>query len=235
MKKTLIQLCLIILTIYGCSQNERLQYDEKPGVYFADYDQNSDSLVYSFTTTPNAIDTINLRVKILGSATKDLVYKINVSSESTAQEGVHYVGLNDTHTFPAGKSSTNLPLILTKSADLEDSMVTLSLELVGTDDMDVGYLDKSSVRIFLTDQLIKPQYWDSKFQRYFGEYSKVKHQLCIDIMGHDFPLTYQETRGWGGYSAYSYWMYVGREAAKYIATNDVYDENGKLIPLWEPY
>ena len=38
----------------------------------------------------------------------------------------------------------------------------------------------------------------------------MKHQRCILIMGHDFPLTADELLDWGDLSGYSYWMQQGR-------------------------
>ena len=61
----------------------------------------------------------------------------------------------------------------------------------------------------ITNQLVKPAYWDMPLALYFGEYSKVKHQRCILLMGHDFPLTKEELIGWGGLNYYSYWMQQG--------------------------
>ena len=63
---------------------------------------------------------------------------------------------------------------------------------------------------------------------YFGEYSKVKHQRCILLMGHDFPLTKEELIGWGGLNYYSYWMQQGRVVCEYYATHTEYDEDGNL-------
>ena len=84
------------------------------------------------------------------------------------------------------------------------------------------------MRLMITNQLVKPAYWDMPLALYFGEYSKVKHQRCILLMGHDFPLTKEELIGWGGLNYYSYWMQQGRVVCEYYATHTEYDEDGNL-------
>ena len=82
----------------------------------------------------------------------------------------------------------------------------LELSLKETESLSLGYPDRVNMRLMITNQLVKPAYWDMPLALYFGEYSKVKHQRCILLMGHDFPLTKEELIGWGGLNYYSYWM-----------------------------
>ncbi len=234
--KNLVLLIMLAAGLYACSLNDPMIYDEKPSVYFADFSDNADSLVYSFTTTAYDTATINLRVKLLGALIEDRMYSVVINPESTAEEGKHFDALNDTYTYTAGQTTVNLPIHLNYSPDLDDNTVVLSISLVANDQMDLGYPDKITARILITNQLIKPVYWDYPFSLYFGVYSKVKHQICTDIMGHDFPLTLAEARFWNNsYTAYGYWMHAGRLAAVYFAKNKVYDENGNLINTWSPF
>ena len=81
--------------------------------------------------------------------------------------------------------------------------------------------------------LIKPEYWDKNFIDWFGEYSKVKHEKCIEQMGHDFPLTYEEAEDYNELGL-QYWMLEGRELVDYFVKNPTRDENGNWIEPWEP-
>jgi hypothetical protein len=65
---------------------------------------------------------------------------------------------------------------------------------------------------------------------YYGPYSRVKHDICIALQGHDFPETLQQFAA-PPYSI-GYWMSQGRIAAKYFTDNIVYDENGNQILSW---
>lgn len=74
-------------------------------------------------------------------------------------------------------------------AELDEATVMLELSLKATESLSLGYPDRVNMRLMITNQLVKPAYWDMPLALYFGEYSKVKHQRCILLMGHDFPLT----------------------------------------------
>ena len=164
-----------------------------------------------------------------------MTYKVEINPESTAEEGVHYEPLLDEYIFTAGKSTVELPVYVKYSPDLDEGTVTLSFRLVESDQMDVGYPNQLNARLLITNQLIKPVYWDSILSIYFSSYSKVKHEICTEIMGHDFPLTLEEAKYYDNETIYGYWMHAGREAAAYFATHDVYDENDNLISTWIPF
>lgn len=123
----------------------------------------------------------------------------------------------------------NVPIYISEQPDLETETVSLDFSIVEDEVFSIGYIDRNRIRYFITNQLIKPSYWDSTLDLYFGEYSKVKHQVCVDIMGIDFPLKEDDD------SDYGYWMRVGRTAAMYFALNEVYDENGNRIETWDPF
>ena len=225
------------LILASCQENEHMVYTEKPAVYFPNYVTGADSMLYSFRIKGCDIDTINLNVKLLGALLDEPgKYEVKVSDNSTAVAGKHYVALPEVFEFGADVSTTSFPVVLLKpGAELDDSFVTLELFLVATDDLDTGYPDHLRVRLIMTNELIKPSYWDDLLNLYFGEYSVVKHQQCILIMGHDFPLTKNECSGWGDLNNYSYWMQQGRVVCEYYATHTVYDENGNLITVWNPF
>ncbi|MFR7875001.1 MAG: DUF4843 domain-containing protein [Butyricimonas paravirosa] len=99
--------------------------------------------------------------------------------------------------------------------------------------MDVAYEDKSRVYVRITNKLVKPSYWEDLLIIYFGEYSQVKHEKCIEVMGHDFPLTMDEIATFPG--SYRYFMTQGRTVCYYYATHNEVDENGKKIEVWDPF
>lgn len=226
-----------LLAISSCTQNEILEYSEKPAVYFSDYSDTNDSLLYTFSVTQKEIDTMHLEVKLLGAMLKsDLKFKVKVNNSSTAMPNSDYKPLEDFYVFPAQSAAMNLPIYIINSEKLQHETVTLNLSLIPTDELDLAYLDKVSARIIYTDQIIKPPYWDKFFFLYFGGYSKTKHRKAIEIMGHDFPLKESELLHWGGMSSFTYWMLKGRELAFYYATNtNDRDENGNIITTWPSF
>ena len=235
--KHLYYIIFLLGLLSSCSENERMTYSEKSGVYFPDYVEDADSLVYSFLISQSDEDVINIQVKLLGALLDTPgKYKIVVSDKSTAVAGRHYEALPETFEFPAATPVTSFPIkVLKPGTELDDKIVTLELALEPTEDLDLGYLDRVNMRLMITNQIVKPSYWDMPLSLYFGEYSEVKHQRCILIMGHDFPLTEAELSGWGGLNAYSYWMQQGRVVCEYYAIHTEYDENGNLITVWNPF
>lgn len=233
----LFNIILGLLLLSSCSENERMLYSDMPGVYFPNYTSEADSLVYSFRIKWTDRDTIFINVKLLGALLDEPgEFGVAVSEHSTAVAGKHYVALPETFTYEANKITTSFPIVVLNSGnDLDDKMVTLELSLVPTGSLSVGYPDRLNMRLMLTNQLVRPSYWDMPLSLYFGEYSKVKHQQCVLMMGHDFPLTEGELSGWGGVSGYKYWMLQGRVLCEYYATHTVEDEYGNIIAVWNPF
>lgn len=221
----------------SCSENDRMTYRDKSAVYFPEYVEGADSLVYSFLISGKERDVIDIYVKILGALPeKPVKYKVTVSENSTAVAGKHYTALPEFFEYPANTSIASFPVeVLKIGTELDDKTVVLELRLEPTEDLGIGYLDRLKMRLMITNQLVKPYYWDMPLSLYFGEYSKAKHQKCIEIMGHDFPLKESELMGWNGTTAYTYWMLQGRVVCQYYATHEEYDENGNRIEVWSPF
>lgn len=235
--KHLYYIIFLLGILSSCSENERMTYSEKPGVYFPDYVEDADSLVYSFLISQSDEDVINIQVKLLGALLDTPgKYKIVVSDKSTAVAGHHYEALPETFEFPAATPVTSFPIkVLKPGTELDDKIVTLELALEPTEDLDLGYLDRVNMRLMITNQIVKPSYWDMPLALYFGEYSQAKHLKCIELMGHDFPLTADELMDYNGTSGYRYWMNQGRIVCQYYATHEEYDENGNRIEVWTPF
>ena len=101
------------------------------------------------------------------------------------------------------------------------------LTLVGYN-LELGITERTSVRVLISNILTKPSYWDSVIKYYFGEYSRTKHELCIEQLGQDFPETSSEF-----YGSLTYWQVSGQYMSNYFEENyPVRDENGKIIEPW---
>lgn len=226
-------LCTLFAT--GCQENERTAYLESPAVYFSDLSE-TDSLVYSFAGVIGETDTIRIPIQLLGNfLEKPMSYKVVLDRANTsAQEGIHYEKLQDSYRFPANQPETDLPLVIyNKDTLLLKEYRSICFRIEGTDELQPGYSDRTYARVLITNQLIAPSYWNSLLKTYFGDYSRVKHNIAIHIMGHDFPATLDEASG-NDYG-YQYWMVMGRAVCKYFIDNIVYDENNERIYPWSPF
>lgn len=227
MNKIFLIISLYPLFLISCKENEQIVYNEKPAVYFKQK-IDSDSINYSFTTTLENIDTVLLKVNLLGELKEDRYFKIKVNESSTAVEGSHYLALEEKYLIKAGEYSFDVPVYLIKNDNLDSETVSVITDLIADDNFDIGYNKYSKSRLFITNQVVKPTYWDDLLQLYFSVYSKKKHEICISLMGHDFPLTDRNID-------FSYYMKMGRRAALYFTINEVEDENGNIINTWKPF
>lgn len=232
MKIKIIYIGFLLITIIGCKRGDIAIYDEKPAVYFT-HITDQDSVMYSFAGKDRESDTVYIDLKLLGNKLKqEMKYKVKVnSSETTAKESLHFKKLEDYYFFPDGVFDTHLPLIIfNKDKELANRSFRIALDIIPTDDLNTGYPNRVTAHVIVTGQLIKPNYWDNLLFIYYGPYSKVKHEICIRLQGHDFPATL-DLAGQAPYS-FGYWMSQGRVAAKYFTDHVVYDENDNQILPW---
>ena len=235
MIRNIILIYIFTILCIGCHENDRLIYTTKPSVFFPDYVTGKDSVTYSFRMTKEDRDTIYLTAKLVGKSFETrtpIGLKID-KEQTTAQEGIYYE-MEDSYWFEPGKGEIEIPIYLIQGGtDIDDDILSIALQLIPTEDIDVAYEDKSRVYVRITNKLVKPSYWEDLLIIYFGEYSQVKHEKCIEVMGHDFPLTMDEIATFPG--SYSYFMTQGRTVCYYYATHNEVDENGKKIEVWDPF
>ena len=228
---------LAVMLLTGCNENEQMVWKNIPGIYLSEYSNEVDTVYHTFTTSVGDIDTVKLDVKLAGRLLDEpRNFHFIVNESSSAVEGLHYQTLAENYVVPAKEAMVTVPIyVLKKGDELDDKIVTLALTLEPDDGLTLAYTDRVHVRILITNQLIRPSYWDMPLSLYFGPYSKAKHQKCIEIMGHDFPLKEEDLMDYNGVSGYSYWMRAGRQVCNYYATHTEYDENGDLIAPWDPF
>lgn len=234
MRKLIIFL-LLITAISSCKENERLLYDlNSHDIYFRDVNENRDSLYVSLLTK-EAISITTVPIRILGNKpSSPLKFKVEVVKEkTTAIEGVHYKKLPEFFEFPADLFVYQMPIEIIKGDEsIKTKAANLTLRLVGSEELGVAYSNRSTVRLVIADMLKVPEgtgyYGDmTAFRTLFGEYSKVKHLMIIDIVGHDFW-----DKGSDIFNASDYYRPYARRLYNIITTGEYKDENGKLITGW---
>ncbi len=94
--------------------------------------------------------------------------------------------------FPANVFEYDMPITLLKGDEgITQNPVTLTLRLVETSELGIAYANRSVIRLLIANMLKKPEgdgfYGDmTTFRRLFGEYSRKKHLMIIELIGHDF-------------------------------------------------
>ncbi|GAE85153.1 DUF4843 domain-containing protein [Bacteroides reticulotermitis] len=193
MKKIFILSILLATLCASCKNNENYPFKGADAVYFqanGDWAVVQDSINYSFAGKGVDEAVVGIRINLLGYASpQDRKVRVVVDEEeTTAKEGVHYQALKNEYTLPADSVYLMLPVIVyNKDETLENRSVTLDLQLEETEDLQLGIAGRTKVRLLINNMLKKPTYWEQALKYSFGVYSRTKHELCILLLGFDFP------------------------------------------------
>ncbi len=182
---------MLIIFLAGCENDPEGYYEGSQSVYFPDFSSNADSTTYSFLGSVHEFDTVFLHAKLMGY-TKPHVQKMQirvVEEKTTATEGKHFKQLADHYDFPPNSFDYALPIVLINHPDLDHSMLSLTIEIIESDDLTVAFENHASARIVFSNIVMKPAIWDQFLAPWFGAYSRVKHVVCMEIMGRPFPQT----------------------------------------------
>lgn len=226
---------LFILT--SCEKNERMLYNETQSVYFMSYSDKVDSLTTSLVTKAVGLDTIYIKVKLLGRYLNEpQKFKLEViSDKTTAIEGKHFETLKEYYEFPANVPEFDLPIVLIKGdVMLQKQSLTLAVKLK-EDELKTGFIDKQYVRIVFSDMFIAPETAGGKysnmtqFVNLFGVYSQKKHRMIFEYLGEDLPTT-QYAMYYKNYD--EKWIACSKYLSDYCRDNEVIDENGNKILPW---
>lgn len=203
MKKSIsILLLVIIFGMLSCENELDGLYKGEQGVYF----MAPDSITYTFLGNPRQQDTAFFSVRLLGfSQPHAQKLKIRVVPEkTTAVVGVHYQQFPDEYEFPPNTFDYQLPIVLIKHPDLDEGSFTLAIELIKSDDLMIPYANRSKAQVVFSNIAMQPSIWNGTLAPWFGEYSRIKHIVCMEIMGRPFPQTVLEFnlernlwRNWG--------------------------------------
>ena len=237
-----IFILFVLAVLCSCSKNERLVYDlNMHDIYYPIVTETRDSLFVSLLTADEIL-TATVEVKLLGDVLQSPErFKVEVVKEKTdAIEGIHYEKLPEYYDFPAGEFVYKMPVNLLKGdKGITEKPVSLTLRLVETSDLGIAYKDRAEIRLVIADMVKMPEgtgyYGDmTAFKKLFGDYSRKKHTMIIELTGHDF---WEDTYG-SGYGNYGiiyeedYYTPYARKLYKIITGSEIRDETGKVMQGW---
>lgn len=237
MMKKYVYALLVVAGIWGCKDNADYPFEGENAVYFQlesntyYWTQTLDSMVYSFAAKGVNEDTLWVRVNLEGNTTPDdRPIKVVVDeTKTTAEVGLHYEALKDEYALPGDSVYVNIPVIIyNKDAELENKQVVITLALQSTEALKLGITERRTCRLLVSNMLNKPTYWEDVISWDFGDYSRRKHELCIQVLGIDFPETSGEY-----YENDTMWDIYGAYMSNYFEDNyPIYDEKGAVIEPW---
>ena len=230
----IIVICALC-SLSACEENDPKGFVGEDAIYFQlnadNWADTKDSVVYTFAGKSVDKATVNLLVNLMGlPADHDRIIRLHVdAANTTAQEGKHYERLAGEYTLEAGEMQTVVPVVLLKDVSLTERSYRLTLALDATDELRLGVTQRTVASIVMSNILVKPSYWEAFWMDYmFGPYSRKKHEIFIQVLGHDFPATSAEYSAMG-----DYWQTVMYHMNNYFTENyPIYDENGNIIEPW---
>lgn len=188
----IIGICLSF-AFMGCN-SDLDTWSGKDVVYL---DQTVDSTVVSFAyiDSQNEIDTVVLRVNIMGEVKNEIRHVAIEVTEINAEAGIDYQPLNDSYEIPAGSVYCEIPVCLMRTEALQQEIKELKIELVANEDFDLLYKEdvpssgstviynKLSQRILFHEMILEaPDTWN---EYWLGTFSAKKFTTICDVM--DIP------------------------------------------------
>lgn len=225
MRNTLIYLSLLCLLI-SCSNKEKSFLDQPSISFPGDLD-----IDFTFSKFRINDTVINIPVEIGGykmNRDRALLVKI-VPDSTTAKEGLHYKAFNERVVLKADSFRVTIPVTIYNNDPLLISRkVRLYLRLQPNENFAEGIVDKQELSLQISNILLKPKIWDSRYSVFFGLYSEAKHRKILEICDiAEIPDVYD-----GGSFNYK-WDAFGRAVNNYYKVNyPQRDENNNVIEPW---
>jgi len=195
LNKHIALLLTFLVSLMGCKKDIE-GYENDPRVYFYERTQDGFSTrvgikTLSFLMKPAEVkeDTIKVIAKIMGlKAGYDRTFLAIPDTGSNANTTDYKIlpGI-----IKAGEVIGYLPVVVQRTAEIKQMVKVLNVMIVDGADFKAGISDQQDVKMSLswTDGLIKPVNWDTALKTYFGDYSTIKYQFIIDVLGRtEFPV-----------------------------------------------
>lgn len=187
MNKLYLLFLLVVLTTYGCSQQDIPTYDDLTSDRYVYFNRaESDSTETSFFFFPGQ-DEIRypIAVRCTGAGLKDETFKLAVVEKyTTAPPDTYEIPLDPV--MRAGRGIDTCWMTFKKTDLLNTTKVRLVVQLEESDDFLVGRTEYRVAIFWFHNIIAKPAWWDSNFAtRYMGNYSDKKYQLFLDVVNVD--------------------------------------------------
>lgn len=201
--KIIVAQLAVVLTCLSCGNDEIMNFEGKDVIYYKWAVESVNPLILN----PNYMDSTSVSfafqqpeiqqltyvipIKVQGSAKYyEREVSVSVSSQSTAQEGVHFT-LPQKVVIMSDSINGYLPVTLLRTEDMKDQEFSVILNLDANENFDNNlletrktpngdrYVKYSEFQIVVSDILSQPQYWPTNF---LGEYSEKKLYLWAEVL-----------------------------------------------------
>ena len=243
--------CMLLPMFTACEKDLPVYENSQCWLKF-NYERDADSLVsYSFAygSSEVTVDTVWVKVQLMGSVEdydRPIALEQIMTGDNDAVSGEHYVPFDDPeltqkyYFMPKNAIIADIPVVLKRSASLKNANYNLKLTIKNNDVFAVGSKERSTRRILIADQLVKPNKWSS-YEYFFGKYSQAKHQFMIDATGNKWDDEYfSDVLDFylKGDQNYIFWLNGELRAAleeyERVHGEPLYEDEGKTIEVTFP-
>ena len=132
-----------------------------------------DSLNYCFGLAGKSDrDTVGIEIAVTGEVVDyDREFALTVNQASTAKEGVHFNIPQRNRVVRANHVTDTLWIEVLNSDELKNSEVYLQLDLLANGQFQLCFPENNSCKIYLTDEVTRPAWWDEWHETYKMLYS----------------------------------------------------------------
>ncbi len=170
MKRTsILIICSLLFSWFMQScEREIMNYEGKPGIYFAVQNGPSggDETTWPYQPKTNVEffkiledeTTVNVKVMATGSVSNiDRPFIVEINPDSTnAVEGVHYEAITGKFFIPAGKAYTNIPIKVKRTSEMQEKDIKIGLKLLPNDHFELAFPEFHAVDDLLYGDIPEP-------------------------------------------------------------------------------
>lgn len=178
--------CLLLMLGTSC-ENDGFYYQDEARIRMEgpeEWTLETDSLLFSFVTSPETVteQTMNVTLYVMGLTTDyDRTANVEVvTDQTTASSDLYEVPAKVT--IPAGENQGSCPVVLKRSALLQNTTVRLYIRVAASEDFAVGNIEQSHLLLKWNDILSEPTNWN-ELKEFFGTYSDAKYRFMLSYAG----------------------------------------------------
>lgn len=176
-------LCMIVFMVVSCEQETPI-YSGTDYIYFTK--EEKDSVYYNFghNRSPKE-DRIGIEVKITGVVSDiDRHFNVEVAEGTQLTEGMDFEIDESSLKIGANQNQDTIWIKVKNSKQLLTSTKLIRLNLVGGENFNLIFENKTNVKIYVSDELPKPDWWDEwQDNEGLGHFSEAKYREFIKITG----------------------------------------------------
>lgn len=221
-----ITACCLLAGLGGCEQ----KIDTWSGDNVAYIDMTADSTIVSFAYMDADIDTVKVRVNVMGEVREDQARYVKINlRETNAIAGQDYETLAETYEVESGQTYCTIPVIVKRPADRSEKQLEIALaeneyfrlhypEDVLTSGSAVTFSRTTHRIIFHNFMKEPPATWN---EYYLGKFSALKYETICGVMEISRPqfLSYS-------YMSFGRLRFIATYMKEWLDQNPTEDEDG---------